>query len=614
MTGFALPDRQSQLVVEGAPEEPLAPAGAWEATIRNDGADAVVGDLAMAHMVVTDSDGVVVATVDPTVPWGFWGGEGSARLKIAGGEQLPFPVSPAFSCEEEWLPSGEYEAWVLLTVGAVGETEPSALNQAQGGPFPLVIEEDAAYDVVSLPVPDGAAAWTSPDCGDAWATPQVSTGSEIELAERIESPRTVGEKIEGPASLTTGGPMTGPLRLEALTIQDGTVVGLGGWASDALDDQYLSGGVETDLGIYSLLKDCRENPLPAGDYEIAVVAVHTRYVVGGVEEHVVAVADPVDVTLTDDPGEPATTEPTTEPPTTDPSTPPTTTPGTDPMLPECGEEYTIPDHDLAIAVGPGGSEPIAPDGSWVVEVSNEGSEAVREPIEGPFVALLRDGVVVATRETFYGPGGEGVAWLGVAPGESVDVAATVAEACDGGAVEPGEYEAVAFLRLGFPDDAVTVAVGGPWPMTIADGGRDEQVEPTELVTTPFADSCGDVWDGTAPDSDLTAELLDRIRTPRAADDDLDGQVRLTAPDGLVGTWAFTHVVVLQDGVQVGENLLGSDGIDRLSLSPGGSADLRFWSYLRGCDGEPLPPGDYDVVVVVAAQTTGERRTIAMTIE
>ncbi|WP_420114054.1 hypothetical protein, partial [Pseudactinotalea sp.] len=64
-----LPERTSDLVVEGGPSEALPEyGGGWMATVTNNGDELVQGQIAMMQLVVVDGEGNVVAAPDPDDP------------------------------------------------------------------------------------------------------------------------------------------------------------------------------------------------------------------------------------------------------------------------------------------------------------------------------------------------------------------------------------------------------------------------------------------------------------------------------------------------------------------------------------------------------------------
>ncbi|HLV54721.1 MAG TPA: hypothetical protein VKY71_04010 [Actinotalea caeni] len=295
-----LPERTSQLVVTEGPDGPTPTGGGpWLTQVRNDGATEISGDVAYAQMVVVDGEGVVVATNDPTSDW-FWGAEGSLHLAIAPGDTLPFPVSPTWRCgDSQPLPSGEYEAYVLLSVGEIGVSGPDDLEQAQGGPFPLLVDDDRQPERLPVEPPPGAVEWTTA-CGDTWSAPEPTTGFALDLEHEIRSPRAASDDIDGAAQVTAGAPVTGVLYNDVVLVRDGQVV-TPPPGSDAHVLHALSEGSRVPLGFTSSLVGCDGSTLPAGQYQAVVLtllAIHDPGSATGAETYVVATSDVVDLVLT----------------------------------------------------------------------------------------------------------------------------------------------------------------------------------------------------------------------------------------------------------------------------------------------------------------------------
>lgn len=291
---FALPERQSQLVVDGGPSGSLPPGAWWPTVIRNTGSTTVGGHAGILQTVVVDGDGAVVATVDPDDPV-FWGAEGGVELSVAAGEEMPFAVQGTFGCDGAPLPAGSYTAYVLITVDPSGEADRDALQQAQGGPFPFTVDDGAAVPDLGLTAPEGAVEWST-GCGDAWSMPQVETGYQLELLDSIRAERPAGDDINGRSRLTTTSTLTGSLRNEVVLVADGQVVGEAP-GTDALPMVFLSGGSTYDDSFVSQLMGCDGQPLPPGDYQAAVMTVLYIPVPGDMERYVVAAAEPVDLLL-----------------------------------------------------------------------------------------------------------------------------------------------------------------------------------------------------------------------------------------------------------------------------------------------------------------------------
>lgn len=289
-TGFALPERTSQLVVDGGPPDALQPGAVWRTTLRNTGTTGISGDVAILQTVVVDDAGEVVATIDPDNEV-FWGAEGSVSLSIDAGAELPFIVQPTWGCDGAVLPAGEYTVYVLITVAEALGAEHATMEQAQGGPFPLVVDDGAPDSAPELEPPAGAVPFTGA-CGDTWAAPDVQTGYELQLLDDIRPERAADDDIDGTARLTTTSDLTGTVYHEVLVLAGGEVVSEAP-GTDAAPEVYLSGGASFESGFGTQFIGCDSQPLPSGDYEVVVVTV----LMTGGERYAIALTEPLAVVL-----------------------------------------------------------------------------------------------------------------------------------------------------------------------------------------------------------------------------------------------------------------------------------------------------------------------------
>lgn len=301
-TFSGLPERTSQLVVTQGPEQTLgAGAGQWLTQVQNTGSTDIGGLVAYHHAVVVDGDGVVVATIDqpgqPDQP--FWGAGGGTELAVAAGDAVPFRVTGSYACAGGLLGSGEYDMYLLLTMDQADASDPERLEQAQGGPFPLVVDESVQTPPVELSQPDGAAPWTF-ECGGPWSPPAPATGFEMVLETPIRSPRDASDDISGGNSrLTVTQPLAGSMYQEVVVIQDGRVM-THPWASDAASEYFLSAGSQVEIPFGSNLIGCDSVPLPPGQYQVAVVTMLHQWSAGADDGSVVtaiAATDPLDLVL-----------------------------------------------------------------------------------------------------------------------------------------------------------------------------------------------------------------------------------------------------------------------------------------------------------------------------
>ncbi|WP_420114055.1 hypothetical protein [Pseudactinotalea sp.] len=302
-TFAGLPERTSQLVATQGPSETLGTGGGqWLTQVENTGATPIQADVALSQTVVVDSAGTVVATVDMPDDV-IWGAEGGFHLAIEPGETLPFRVQGSYECAGDAGPlgDGEYEVYVMFTMGDAGSTAPDDLEQAQGGPFPLVIDESVETSPVELDQPDGAVSWAH-ECQAPWTEPAIETGFELEvIGTQIRSERAATDDIAGGETrLTVTQRVTGTLYNDVVLIQDGQIVSPGLFG-DSQSEYSLSAGSEIDLGFGSSLLGCDGTTLPPGDYQAVVVTLLHQWSAGaedGSVTSIVAATDPVDLELT----------------------------------------------------------------------------------------------------------------------------------------------------------------------------------------------------------------------------------------------------------------------------------------------------------------------------
>ena len=295
-----LPERTSQLVVTEGPSEPLGPGGSWLSQVENTGSTWVQGDVAFYQTVVVDAEGVVVATIE-TGDEIFWGAEGSTHLAIAPGETLPFQVSESWTCgtdTPEQLGSGAYEVYVLLSISEEGVADPVELEQAQGGPFPMVIGDGVEPQPTSLAPPQGAQPWDR-RCGDSWTTPEPDTGFELELLDQINTRRPVTDDIDGRSRLSVTQQVSGAIYHEVVLIQDGRILS-SDQNTDAVTTYVLSAGSDIEPDFGRDLLGCDGAPLASGEYQTVVITLLQQFSSesdDGVTRYVVAATDPVDLVI-----------------------------------------------------------------------------------------------------------------------------------------------------------------------------------------------------------------------------------------------------------------------------------------------------------------------------
>lgn len=358
--------------------------------------------------------------------------------------------------------------------------------------------------------------------------------------------------------------------------------------------------------------------------------------------------------------QPANPSPTTTPapapsPSATPAGPSVVLPTGDPALPfgACGSFATASPRTpvttefrtwvLADATSVPAGDPIGVAGG--VALDPPGTRHVVVPRTGPQVAVLRDGVVVATGQlggdatpSYRGSGGEDLPDPEVH--ESADWLTPAVCGPDGqpgvtaGAPLPaGDYTLVPWAEVidldgaRITDDAGdwlpvadAVAVSGAQPETVVgDGititvtGEAEQVAPVpgaggSPATLPTAElpTCGDPLPSHLPGSPLRLDVPAAGAVVQVADlPTLD--VRLTyGGDGRLELGS-TEVVpyAVRDGVVVGVPMPG-DGGWRMLLAQGIAAPVPSTGGPIACDSsyEPLGPGTYDLVLAVKVTAAG----------
>lgn len=346
---------------------------------------------------------------------------------------------------------------------------------------------------------------------------------------------------------------------------------------------------------------------------------------------------PPAATSSSSPADP-TTDPTTEPdptpdpepnPTTDPTTAPEPTeepeptqepepseePGddviagpvvhdfSDAVFGECGEPFALPERSSELVVETGPSGAVEPHGGWTTTIANTSDRLVQGWVAVTHVVVVDgDGRVVATPDpedpVFFGA--EGPSWIGVTAGDSVSASMQLPLGCATDDWLPaGEYEAFGVVTFSHPDGGYEQAHGGPWPLTIGGDGTPQQ--PTiPAGAVPVDLTCGARWQDPQPSTGFELTLLDRIRTPRPATDDIDGRA-VVGVGADIDAILFTEVVLLRDGVVVG-HMPGSDNVTTAMATAGTTIPDGFASDLLDCDSsmtspQHLAPGEYQVVVV-----------------
>ncbi|WP_162458682.1 hypothetical protein [Pseudactinotalea suaedae] len=281
----------------------------------------------------------------------------------------------------------------------------------------------------------------------------------------------------------------------------------------------------------------------------------------------------------------------------------------DAVIPECGDIFALPDRTSALVVEGGPSEGLpASGGGWNATVTSSADQLVQGYVTYEDVVVVDgEGRVVGTIDTDF-MGAEGPSYVGIAPGESMPVPLNMPSSC--GEPANGSYQAYAMVTFVADDGTLEQAQGGPWPIEVGSGESHPGDNPP-VGTAEMDLACGAPWDMPELGTDMSLELIDPIRTPRAATDNIDGDATLQTPQPM-NEQLWTAVVVLQDGVVV-STLPGGDVYTSAAVSPGTSVPLQFISDMHSCssdptDPAPLPAGAYQVAVVAAAITGSETVT------
>lgn len=287
---FALPERVSELRVDGGPQAAMPDhGGGWTTQLVNDGDQAVSAYVAYEDVIVVDAAGAVVASPDPE----FMGAEGATWVSIAPGESAAMPLDLSAGCAGgEDLPAGEYQAYGAVTFVA----DDGSREQAQGGPWPITIGGGDSQPVYTPPS-GGVEVLTG--CGDAWTPPAPTTGFSLDLIDPIRDSRAASDDVAGRAVLTVTQQMQGLVFTEVVVLRDGEVVDLS-LGSDVSTLAVTSPGAVVPLDFSESFRDCASTSqeptaLPPGDYELVVVAAMLGE---GEGMTVIAATEPVPVTLT----------------------------------------------------------------------------------------------------------------------------------------------------------------------------------------------------------------------------------------------------------------------------------------------------------------------------
>lgn len=312
-----------------------------------------------------------------------------------------------------------------------------------------------------------------------------------------------------------------------------------------------------------------------------------------------------------DPSQPPETSDVPKQPTESPDPSQSTTGSwSTPIAPACGD--VISDRSLGSALAfADPPQVLSPTDSFPVTVRNEGTTPVITEVDRYDFAVPvltePDGTVVAVGD--LAPVlAEGYSVLAIAPGDELTASATLrwTPMCDSpplgdqeaDPVRPGTYDLYLLATTGpFEDPRAAEQIqGGPFPVEV-DPDAVHEVPPAEITGAAPAPECGQSWPRIPAGLPGAAELLEGPHDPGDR-------------DGLATTWSVTLGDAVS-GADVHASVLILDGDRIVGPRPAGTDNLRGWYASTGlsapvtaafdpvtCAGEPLPPGEYDLILTV----------------
>lgn len=319
-----------------------------------------------------------------------------------------------------------------------------------------------------------------------------------------------------------------------------------------------------------------------------------------------------------------TEEPMSEEPAPDPAPS-----GSEIVSPVCGEPFALPESapqlrfDVAGSVAEEQLEGSPSSLKAMVSLTNDGDDTVAGGLDYSVFLVVVDGegLTVASGANPENPAPESSNHLALAAGDTTDLPAAASwnDACPGAStdpmrlLDPGEYEVFGLVNVYGDDGAVLQqAQGGPWPLTV--GAEAPALAPMPEAAPPVAggvplDSRCNVPFDAQPATGLELEA-GPIRTPRAADDSIDGfELTVTADTAVAGASALPVVFLSQDG-QLVNGVPETDSGAFLTMSADTSVRVSGWTPLIDCSYEPLLPGTYTAHPVLVGGSYGSLAVIA----
>lgn len=283
-----------------------------------------------------------------------------------------------------------------------------------------------------------------------------------------------------------------------------------------------------------------------------------------------------------------------------------------PITPACGDVLTESDLDAALEFD-APPQQVSPEDSFPVTVRNTSdSRIVAELDRYDFAVPVltdEDGTVTAMGD--LDPVlAEGHSVLVIDPGDEIGASGTLrwTMVCgeEPGEAEPaaipeGEYQMFLLARTGPFDDPENAeqVQGGPFAVTV-DAGAEHDVPVVVPDGAAALPECGQEW---ALPSDVPGELVTSAGESLDPTDGLTLTGELTLPTATSGASLYAHIVIVDDGTVIGPRPPASDNLLGWYASAGATAEVTAVTDAETCEGQPLPPGDYEAFLVVS--TIGE---------
>lgn len=307
--------------------------------------------------------------------------------------------------------------------------------------------------------------------------------------------------------------------------------------------------------------------------------------------------------------EPTEAEPGEEDPTeVDPETPGLSESWSTALAPSCGDVLTEADLDSLIEFADPPSEISARD-PFPVQVRNSTADDLLTEVDRYdfAVPVLTNaaGEVVAVAE-MTPTLAEGYSVLALAGGAELTVSGTlrwalvcgeeVADHEEPAPVAEGDYQLFLLATTGPFDDprAANQIHGGPFAVTVTDSAEHD-VPHTHLAgfATP---ACGQPWQVTPTDTGVSFTLDEAASGADPEQVLLSGDVAIAQETTAANIYA--QVLILADGMVVGPTPHASDNLIGWYASAGLAAPIEAVTRAVDCDGEGLPVGEYEAVLVI----------------